>query len=102
MKYEEYENRITEVLKNPDTALVEIKGVFEELKKDLTTLETLTVANADYEKRVKDLQDTNMKLFLSQGTKIDDSADPEEEPREGEAVIDEFLELVEESEENNG
>ena len=98
MKYEEYENRITEVLKNPDTALVEIKGVFEELKKDLTTLETLTVANADYEKRVKDLQDTNMKLFLSQGTKIEDTTDPEE-PKQGEEVLNEFLELVEESEE---
>ena len=94
MTYSEYENRIKEVLSKPDTALTEIQGVLDELKKDITTLETLTVTNTEQEKRIKDLQDTNMKLFLSTGKEIDDNNNDPDEPAEGEAVFKEFTDKI--------
>lgn len=99
MKYDEYEEKINEVLSNPDTALTEISSVLEELKGDLETLEALSVKVEEQDGRIRDLQDTNMKLYLNQGGG-EVEQEEEDEPAEGMAVIDEFMEeLFEEEEE---
>lgn len=99
MKYDEYETKINEVLSNPDTALTEISSVLEELKGDLETLEALSAKVEEQDGRIRDLQDTNMKLYLNQGGG-EVEQEEEDEPAEGMAVIDEFMEeLFEEEEE---
>lgn len=75
MTFDEYDKGIKKVLSNPDTALTEITPLLDELKMDL---ETLTTAQGEVEAlngRIRDLQDTNMKLFLSMGGKSSDEDD---------------------------
>lgn len=81
MKIEEYKSKIDGLLQNPDTALANVAEIYKELEADLTTLESLRSSiesheteKAEYEKRIKDLQETNMKLYLSTGT----AREPEE------------------------
>lgn len=92
MKYDEYVSKINGVLAEPDTALTNVTGVLDELKADLTSKETLEAENETLKKRISDLQETNMKLYLSiTGT---DTETEEDDPVEGAGVIDEFLSNV--------
>ena len=84
MKYEEYESLINDLVSNPDTMLQKVDAFKETLKTDLTSLESLTVEKGDLENRIRDLQDTNMKLYLS----IGGAAAPEEEQSEEEKIAD--------------
>ena len=67
MKFEEYKVAIDKVLASPDTALVEIAPI-ETLESTQGEVEALNG-------RIRDLQDTNIKLFLSQGGKGSDDVD---------------------------
>ncbi len=92
MKYDEYVSKINSVLAEPDTALTNVTGVLDKLKEDLTSKESLEAENDRLRKRISDLQETNMKLYLSiTGT---ESETDEDEPVEGAGVIDEFLSNV--------
>lgn len=92
MKYDEYVTKINSVLSEPDTALTNVTGVLDELKADLTSKETLEAENETLKKRISDLQDTNMKLYLSiTGT---EETPEDDEPVEGVGVIDEFLDIA--------
>ena len=66
MTYTEYEKGLTDALSNPDTALTAIKPILDELKGDIESLDTLKGQVETQEARIRDLQDTNLKLFLSQ------------------------------------
>lgn len=90
MKYEEYENLINEGLKNPDKAPVLFKDVLEALKADITTLGTQSEKIIEQDTRIRDLQDTNMKLFLSQTASKKEEVEPEEE-KTGQEAIDDFI-----------
>lgn len=79
MTKEEYNAIISDIISNPDTATVKAKELTEAINTDLDTLESLKAANADYDKRVRDLQDTNIKLFLSQTGKPTEKEDAESE-----------------------
>lgn len=98
MTYEEYEKRINGALANPDTAPTEFVNILSDLKTDLTAKDTLETEKTELETRVRDLQDTNMKLYLSvTGNSNED--EEEDEPAEGTAVVDELMEkLFKESE----
>lgn len=99
MTYEEYEKRINGALANPDTSPTEFVNILSDLKTDLTAKDTLETEKTELETRVRDLQDTNMKLYLSVSGHSDDE-DDEDEPAEGTAVVDELMEkLFKESEE---
>ena len=92
MKYDDYVSKINGVLAEPDTALTNVTGVLDELKADLTSKESLEAENETLKKRISDLQETNMKLYLSiTGT---DTETEDDEPVEGAGVIDEFLSKV--------
>lgn len=98
MTYEEYEKRINGALANPDTAPTEIVNILSDLKTDLTAKDTLETEKTELETRVRDLQDTNMKLYLSV-TGTSDEDEEEDEPAEGTDVVDELMEkLFKESE----
>lgn len=99
MTYEEYEKRINGALANADTAPTEFVDILSELKTDLTAKDALETDKTELETRVRDLQDTNMKLYLSV-TGNSDKDDEEDEPAEGTDVVDELMDkLFKESEE---
>lgn len=99
MTYEEYEKRINGALANPDTAPTEFVNILSDLKTDLTAKDTLETDKTELETRVRDLQDTNMKLYLSV-TGTSDEDEEEDEPAEGTDVVDELMhKLFKESEE---
>ena len=82
MKFDEYKVAIDGLLLKPDTALAEIGGVYEKLKADLTTLDSLTTENIGLKEKIKELQDTNIKLYMSQGVeaKKETIGEPEVDP----------------------
>lgn len=98
MTYEEYEKRINGALANADTAPTEFLNILSELKTDLTAKDAFEAEKTELETRVRDLQDTNMKLYLSVTGKSDEDEE-EDEPAEGTAVVDELMDkLFKESE----
>ena len=99
MTYEQYEQRINNALANADTAPTEFVNILSDLRTDLTAKDNLETEKAELETRVRDLQDTNMKLYLSVTGNSDEEED-EDEPAEGTAVVDELMDaLFKESEE---
>lgn len=98
MTYEEYEKRINGALANADTAPTEFVSILSELQTDLTAKDNLEAEKAQLETRVRDLQDTNMKLYLS--VTGGSPEEEEDEPAEGADVVDELMDkLFKESEE---
>lgn len=93
MTYEQYEERINKALANADTAPTEFVNILSELKTDLTAKDTLETEKSELETRVRDLQDTNMKLYLSVTGNSDEEED-EDEPAEGTAVVDELMDAL--------
>ena len=93
MTYEQYEERINNALSNADTAPTEFVSILSELKTDLTAKDTLETEKTELETRVRDLQDTNMKLYLSV-TGNSDEDDEDDEPAEGTAVVDELMDTI--------
>lgn len=88
MKYEDYEKKLTELVKNPDSAALAVQDILKDLKADSETFASLEANVAAQEGRIKDLQDTNMKLFLRQ-TGGDSGQEPEE--KTADEVIDELF-----------
>lgn len=76
MKYEDYEN-IAKGLTTENAPDV-VKQLLENIKADTKSIEALTKSNEEKELKIRDLQDTNIKLFLSQTGKADDDAKDEE------------------------
>lgn len=93
MTYEQYEQRINSALANADTAPTEFVSILSELKTDLTAKDTLETEKTELESRVRDLQDTNMKLYLSV-TGNSTEEEEEDEPAEGTAVVDELMDAL--------
>lgn len=90
MKYEEYE-AIAKTL-TPENAPEVVKQLLIGIKADTTAFESMAQTNAEQDKKIRDLQDTNIKLFLSQTGKADDDSpsDEELEEKEHEAVENEI------------
>lgn len=82
MKYEDYEAKLTELVKNPDSAAVAVQDILKDLKADSETFASLEADIAVKDGRIRDLQDTNTKLFLRQTGGSEDQDDPEKSPDE--------------------
>lgn len=82
MTYDEFKTRFTSIIGNPDTAQAESVGFLSDVEKDYTTLTSMTKKSDDDDKRIRELQDTNQKLFLSV------TGSPEEEKEEEDKPID--------------
>lgn len=99
MTYEELEEKIIGVLQTPDSALVTIRPILDDVKKDYETMLSMTEKVAKQDTRIRDLQDTNMKLFLAQtGKKIEEDKDDEDDLTGAEA-IDAFVNKLNENDE---
>ena len=92
MKYEEFEARLTKMLETPDTALASLPEFLKEVKTDYEGIVSLTNKSSEQEKRIRDLQDTNMKLFLMQTSAPKSKGELEDEDDlEGQDAIDAFV-----------
>ena len=92
MKYEELESKLTKMLETPDTALAALPDLLKEIKTDYEGIVSLTNKSSEQEKRIRDLQDTNMKLFLMQTSAPKSKGQLEDEDElEGQDAIDAFI-----------
>lgn len=89
MNYTDYEKLIQDAVKNPEEAPLKLKDVLEGLKKDFETVEAQTNLVKEQEKKIRDLQDTNMKLFIGQTGAKDVSEDDDD--LEGAEAVDAFI-----------
>lgn len=92
MTYDEYKEKIDNILTNPDTALGEIGAVYDELEKDLTTLDSVTAENERLMGQVNELRETNIKLYLQTTGAATEESGTESEEDEEEKSVDEFFE----------
>lgn len=98
MKYEDYEG-IAQKL-TAENAPEVLKTMLDAVKEDLAERDTLKTVQAEQEAKIKDLQDTNIKLFLSQTGKAEQDEDTETEEEKVEKMdLNEYLNYIKESEE---
>ena len=93
MTVDEYKDKINGLVSNPDTAATEALSLIDEITKDIGELGAAKTSVSELQAKVADLQDTNMKLYMNiAGGPSDD--EQEDEPAEGPAVIDEFMDML--------
>ena len=98
MKYEDYEG-IAQKLTTENAPEV-MKTMLDAVKSDLAERDALISVKAEQEAKIKDLQDTNIKLFLSQTGKAEQDEDTEtEEEKIDKMDLKEYLDYIKESEE---
>lgn len=91
MTYAEYESRLSDVVKKPDEAPVLVKALLQEIKADTDTLDTLRTDIEAKDEKIRSLQDTNMKLFLSQTSEDTDQKESWEDMEPGEDKMNAYL-----------
>lgn len=87
MLYDDYEKRVTALISNPDQAPVTAQEILSDIKTDTEKITSLEASIAEKDARIRDLQDTNMRLFLSQSTPVED--EPEE--KSADEILDELF-----------
>lgn len=92
--YEEIKKGITDAMSNPDTMETAMSAVLETIRADYDTLESVSKEYETAKGRIRDLQDTNHKLFLAQVGQPDDAGKEDPEPKEGPEVLKEFTENI--------
>lgn len=99
MKIEDFETRFNDIISNPDTGLANAPDFLEEVRGDYASAVALGEKVAELEARVKDLQESNVKLYLATtGGVVDEDDTPDE--TDGEAYIDAvFDDLLKDDEE---
>jgi hypothetical protein len=99
MTFDEFKEKVTTIVSQPDTALASIGALIDEVKEDYEALNSTTEALKKAEDRIRDLQDTNQKLFLKQ---VGNTAPDEEDQKKDieDMSLDEYLaECAKENEE---
>lgn len=91
MTYAEYESRLSDVVKKPDEAPVLVKALLQEIKADTDTLDTLRTDIEAKDEKIRSLQDTNLKLFLSQGSEDTEKQESWEDMEPGEDKMNAYL-----------
>lgn len=86
MTYDEFKARFTSIIGNPDTAQAESVGFLSDVEKDYTTLDSMVKKSDDDDKRIRDLQDTNQRLFLSVTGKPEEEEEKEDNPIDWDAL----------------
>ena len=94
MTVDEYKDKINGLVSNPDTAATEALSLIDEITKDIGELGAAKTSVSELQAKVADLQDTNMKLYMNIAGGTSDDDEHEDEPAEGPAVIDEFMDML--------
>lgn len=93
MKYEDYESRLTGVVTNPDSAPTAVQEILSELKSDTATMESMAAEISAKDAKIRELQDTNTKLFLQvTGTDSSEESANDWSELEGDAALEAFIE----------
>ena len=87
MLFDDYEKRVTALISNPDQAPIAAQEILSEIKTDTEKIASLEASIAEKDARIRDLQDTNMRLFLSQSAPVED--EPEE--KSADEILDELF-----------
>ena len=90
MTLDEYKAKITEIVQNPDKSAELGVNLLEAIKGDLTRLGELNTSIDKLNGKVKDLQDTNMKLFLAQTNQRPKTDDAEDKP----VTLDDMIKAI--------
>lgn len=90
MTYADVEKKLTTMLQTPDTALAALPDLLKEIKADYESIVSLTSKVESQDNRIRDLQDTNMKLFLAQTGQVANKEEDEDDV-EGPEAIDAFV-----------
>lgn len=71
---EEAKDYINKLVANPDTEMANAAGFLDQLCEVYDTIDSLTQADTDNKAKIRELQDTNIKLFIGQtcSTQVDD------------------------------
>lgn len=81
MTKSEYTDLINKLVSKPDEAPTLANDLVSNITADLDTLEALKNKSDDQDKKIRDLQDTNIKLFLAQTNKPDEQPDGDEDQK---------------------
>lgn len=92
MTYDEYKAAFDGIMSDTDTGIAKMPEVMETLKTDLERIDALEKASAEKDVKIRELQDTNMKLYLNIGGGETDTDTAEEVT--GVDVIDEFMDTL--------
>lgn len=79
MTYKEYESALNGIVQNPDTAPTAVQSLLQEIKTDTEALATAITGISERDARIRDLQDTNIKLFMSQSSAPENDPEPDPE-----------------------
>lgn len=99
MKIEDFKSRFNSIVSNPDTGIADASDFLTEVEADYTNATNLAEKVEELEARVKDLQETNIKLYLAQTGATEEEQDEPDET-DGEAYIDNFFENLMKEEED--
>lgn len=92
MKYEEYE-AIAKTL-TAENAPDVVKQMLDGIKADTESIEALMQSNVELDRKVRDLQDTNIRLFLSQTGKANDGPSEEELAEEADKAVENEIDAL--------
>lgn len=87
MKYAEYESMINKMISEPETAPVGAQALLEQLKIDTDAMESAQAAIADRDEKIRALQDTNIKLFMSQTGTVEEAPEDESDDLDFETLV---------------
>lgn len=90
MTLDEYKAKITEIVQNPDKSAELGVSLLESITGDLTKIGQLNTSIDKLNAKVKDLQDTNMKLFLAQTNQRAKSDDADDKP----VTLDDMIKAI--------
>lgn len=66
MKFEEYQKMINNIVSTPEKAPELAQNLLEAIKTDTTLIDSQNVKIGEQDAKIRDLQDTNIKMFLAQ------------------------------------
>lgn len=89
MDKNKYIDLINQSIKNPENAPNFMSDLISEIEKDASEFENIRSINEENQRKIKELQDTNMKLFLSQTTQKEEEI--EEKDQTQEEIIEDFI-----------
>lgn len=83
MTFDEVKEKITNLVSDPDKAAENAVSLLSDLESDYTNMESMAEKSKADDSRIRELQDTNQKLFLSVTGSPKEEEEEEEEKEPG-------------------
>lgn len=93
MDYNTYESKLTSIVTNPESSPIVVQEILDDLKTDAATVESMAAELSAKDAKIRELQDTNAKLFLQVTGQSSDEEEPSDwSELEGDAALEAFIE----------